>query len=294
MTKELFPPVVNEAGLFTRHDALADGWTDRDLHRSQDIYRVIHGVYALRDVPLTHELKCRAVAMRFPPDSIITGASAATLHGIPLARPHERAEVIVSGVKYVNRRYGTRCWTVRTWPFEHKEWNEIRVATLERAAFDLLARNPFKHGVANVDALIQSGCIDADRIGKFLEGRHDHGIARARSALGLVDGRAESIPESVLRITLALDGLIAEPQVTVWDPHGQFVARVDLAFRRQKVAVEYDGAWHGDPEQVLLDERRRDRLRANGWIVIVVTADRLRNAPQGVVNEVRAALVGRD
>ncbi|GAB2739643.1 hypothetical protein GCM10027174_11170 [Salinifilum aidingensis] len=37
--------------LVTRREALAAGWTDQDLRRSADIYRVIRGVYAPVPVP---------------------------------------------------------------------------------------------------------------------------------------------------------------------------------------------------------------------------------------------------
>ncbi|MDR7301087.1 endonuclease domain-containing protein [Haloactinomyces albus] len=289
MTKLLYPPTVNDEGLFTRHAALAEGWTDADLRKNPDVYRVVHGVYALSEVPLTHRLKCRAVSMRLPEEAIITGRSAATLYGVELAAAHDRVEALVSERKYMNRRFGTRCWSVRAWDSEHGEWHGIRLATVERAAFDLLARNPLNAGVANVDALLHHGLTTAASLGKFLSGRHDHGIVKARRGFELLDGRAESLPESSLRLVLILGGLHPEPQVEIHD-HLGFVARVDLGFRREKVAVEYDGAWHGEPEQFRRDQERLARLHANGWQVIVITADRLRSAPQEIVDQVRKAL----
>lgn len=292
MAESLPRPVVNDDGLFTRRSALAEGWSDNDLQRSTDIYRVIHGVYALRSVTLTHRLKCRAVAMCCPPNAIITGRSAATLREVDLARAHDRVELIVSGDSYVNRRFGTRCWSVRTWPDEHTPWNGIRIATPERAAFDLLARNPVKLAVANVDAMLHAGLVRLEELERFLAGRHDHGIVKARKALRLLDGRAESPPESTLRLTLEFAGLRPEPQLNVYDDFG-FVARVDLGYRDMKIAVEYDGAWHRNPDQVERDEQRRARLRASGWIVIVVTAHDLRDDPQAVVERVRKAIAER-
>lgn len=275
--------------MFTRRAALADGWTDRDLRRCSEIYRVVHGVYAVSSIKLTHRLKCEAVAMRFPAEAIITGRSAAVLHGINLAGPSSPVEVIVSKSKYVNRRNGTRCWSVRTRPAEHVPWDRIRCATIERACLDLLSKHTFKVGIPGVDAMLHAGLIDEAALWKHLSGRSDHGIRYARRALTLVDGSAESIPESVLRIVLNLGGLNPVPQVEVRDGMG-FIARVDLAFEHAKVAVEYDGAWHGDPEQVRADERRRARLRAAGWVVIVVTQTRLYNSTERIVAEVAQAV----
>ncbi|TDC98351.1 DUF559 domain-containing protein [Saccharopolyspora terrae] len=122
-----------------------------------------------------------------------------------------------------------------------------------------------------------------------LVGRHDHGIRRARLRIPHLDGRAESVPESVLRVEFVLRGLHPVPQLEVFDGD-RFVARLDLAFEEAKVAVECDGGWHADPTQAKHDRVRRDRLRALGWTVIVVTNDRLRDHLDEVMAEVAAAL----
>ncbi|WP_165939710.1 DUF559 domain-containing protein [Saccharopolyspora aridisoli] len=82
------------------------------------------------------------------------------------------------------------------------------------------------------------------------------------------------------------------PALEVFDGD-RFVARLDLAFEEAKVAVEHDGGWHADPAQVEQDRDRRDRLRALGWAVIVVTNDRLRDHVDEAIAEVAASLGGR-
>ncbi len=67
------------------------------------------------------------------------------------------------------------------------------------------------------------------------------------------------------------------------------MARVDLAFPEQRVAVEYDGAWHGDPGQLTRDRRRLNALVAAGWTVLHVTAADLRQ-PEDLVARVAALL----
>jgi very-short-patch-repair endonuclease len=51
---------------------------------------------------------------------------------------------------------------------------------------------------------------------------------------------------------------------TVRDPDGWFVARVDLAFPDRRVAIEYDGPWHGEPGQLARDRRRLNALVTAG------------------------------
>jgi very-short-patch-repair endonuclease len=65
------------------------------------------------------------------------------------------------------------------------------------------------------------------------------------------------------------------------------VARVDLAGR--KVAVEYEGVWHGQSQQVARDRRRLNDLSAAGWTIVFVTAADLRD-PVQLVARIAAAL----
>lgn len=268
-------------GLFTRAEALQQGFTDEKL-RKGPFRRVLHGVYRLESTPLTHELRCRAAAMVLPRDAVITGRSAATLHGIDLARPQDAVEVLASGVKRV---HGLRTWNTRRHHSEHLPWGGVQVATLVRAAFDLLTKNPLTQGVACVDALLHSGRLSQEALGRFMAGRHDDGIVRARRGFALLDDRAESLPESVLRVLFRLQGLRPVPQLEIPGEFGETL-RGDLGFPEAKVVVEYEGRWHADRDQFRRDERRRAWLRANGWVVIVITAERLATAPAQLAAEV--------
>ena len=68
------------------------------------------------------------------------------------------------------------------------------------------------------------------------------------------------------------------------------VARVDFAWPAAKVAVEYEGAWHGEsPQQVAADRRRLNALTAAGWTVVFVTAADLYE-PARVAARIAAAL----
>jgi very-short-patch-repair endonuclease len=110
-----------------------------------------------------------------------------------------------------------------------------------------------------------------------------------RAAVALADGRAESPPESRLRVVLALAGRPAVPQYTVRDAAGNFVARVDLAYPDRRVAIEYDGAWHGERGQLARDRRRHNRLVAAGWTVLYVTAADMHD-PESLVARVEAVI----
>jgi very-short-patch-repair endonuclease len=55
------------------------------------------------------------------------------------------------------------------------------------------------------------------------------------------------------------------------------------------VAIEYDGAWHAEHEQLSRDRRRLNRLVAAGWTVLHVTAADMRD-PVALVAQVRALI----
>lgn len=100
------------------------------------------------------------------------------------------------------------------------------------------------------------------------------------------DPRAESLPESELRVVLKAGGFDPTPQHRILK-NGIEVARLDLAILETKTAIEYDGYWHRERRQTLLDQARRGRLAAEGWQFIVVTAEDLAGDPNKILEEVR-------
>ncbi|MFC7340733.1 endonuclease domain-containing protein [Saccharopolyspora griseoalba] len=267
---------------------MAAGLTDEQLQSSM-FKRVLWGVYTTWNTPLTHELKCAAAALTVPEGSVITGRSAAVLRGVPLADFGAPVEVLVPSEQSVLRRRGLRCSSARISEREHSEWGRIGVAGFARAGFDLLKQRGAARAVAHCDALLHAGVLSVEEIAGFLAGRRDHGVRRALSRLPLLDGRAESVPESVLRVELVLGGLHPVPQWEVFDGE-DFVARLDLAFPEVLVAVEYDGGWHAAPEQIGRDRARRARLHALGWRVLVVTHDELRGELDALLARICAAV----
>jgi hypothetical protein len=104
----------------------------------------------------------------------------------------------------------------------------------------------------------------------------------------LDDPRAESPPESRVRVALVLAGLAPVPQYAIWSD-GVFVARSDLAFPEVRLAVEYEGAYHFEDGQIVRDDVRYRRLREAGWTVIRVSAADLHDL-DALVARIRRAL----
>ena len=120
------------------------------------------------------------------------------------------------------------------------------------------------------------------------------GIVRAREQIPRMVARTESVMETRTRLLIVGAGLpIPEVNEDVRDAKGRFVARVDLLYRRWKIAIEYDGDLHRTDRRTWQNDiRKRRALRALGWIVIVVVkADHDNPAP--FLDELWAAIRSR-
>jgi hypothetical protein len=192
VTSEEHPPenAQDTYSVFLRSEAVGAGLTDRQLKTSA-YRRILHGVYAPSETPPTHQLKCAAASLTLPKDAVITGLSAATLRGVPLADFAAPVEVIVPREHGMLRRQGLRCTAVRTYEFEYSPWHGVGVAGFPRIAFDVLRRRSITQAVAYCDALLHAGAIRIDEIAGFLVGRRDDGVVRARNRLQYLDGRSE-------------------------------------------------------------------------------------------------------
>ncbi|GAA2193149.1 endonuclease domain-containing protein [Micromonospora lupini] len=148
--------------------------------------------------------------------------------------------------------------------------------------------------VAIVDSLLGRGLTDRDELaGIAARNANMPGGRRAQWVFDLADAGAQSPPESQLRVRLVLGGL-PRPSVQhpVRLPNG-VVLHPDLAWPEFRVAVEYDGQWHADADQLHRDRRRLNLLVGAGWLVLHVTSRRLHAEFPAVLREVRAALVAR-
>jgi very-short-patch-repair endonuclease len=162
----------------------------------------------------------------------------------------------------------------------------------QRMALDLLLDRPLPDAVADLDAVLRAQLVTLPEMRALVEQRGDRGIVAARRAVQLADPRAESRPESRVRVWLVLDGLHPAPQHWIEDSRGR-LARVDLAFIKQRVAVEYDGSWReGELWALNRDRERLNQVQAQGWEVVFVTAALLRD-PERMVRTVRATLARR-
>ena len=169
----------------------------------------------------------------------------------------------------------------------------LRVTSPARTWLDCAELLRVEHVVAMGDVVLRRGLGSRDELFTMIRwGRGRRGVVTARRAFPMLDPRAESPPESVVRCHLLLGGIprpVCNMDVIV---DGEWLARVDLAWPDERVIVEYDGAVHGSERARRADAARRNLLQDAGWLVIVLTARDL-SRPDDAVALVRSALRAR-
>jgi very-short-patch-repair endonuclease len=268
------------AGLLTRAQLRSSAWR-----------RLREDVYADAAQPDTHRLHARGACLVMPRDAALGGRTAAVLHGLDdVAGPADPVEVVLPPPVRWHPQPGI---VVRQAPLAGdvvRSGRWVRWTSGLRTAIDLARREPPVEAVVLLDRLVRGGVVDLAAVrAAAVALPRCRGSARARAAAWAADGRAESPQETRVRMLLRASGLPAPvAQFEVRDG-GRFVARVDFAWPEHRLALEYDGLWHGEPGQFARDRERLNALTAAGWRVVFVTAADL-HRPARLLARLRLAL----
>jgi hypothetical protein len=120
--------------------------------------------------------------------------------------------------------------------------------------------------------------------------RRRRGAPALRRALALVDGRAESPYESLLRVLHTSCGVDVVPQYELRDDRGGFVARADLWLVGTTALHEYDGGDHLEVRQQRKDLARARRIGNQTWVRRGYTARDVRHQGIGILRDADLSL----
>ena len=294
-------------GVFTAQEALAAGYDvdgiKAELRRKRWI-RLRKGVYACADAaaradPRTrHLMSCVAVLLVLADGPVLSHASAARLHGLPVpgsAGPDVR--VTTTGQWRVGRGY--RVAQAGLPVGDVTRWLAFGATSLPRTLVDCAREWSQLDAVIAFDSALQAKLVTRAALrAAVLSARHRAGVSGAARALHLSDGRAESPLETKGRLRLLASGLpLPELQVDLFDERG-FLGRLDAWYEDAAVAVEFDGVekyadpWGGrSPAQVAWGEKRReDRVLATGVRVVRVANEDFGQPWGAVVSRLRSLL----
>lgn len=168
----------------------------------------------------------------------------------------------------------------------------VLVTGPERSCLDLSRRFGIEEGLVAADAAVRAGLTTRERLAEALcRLTGMRGVPSARVVASLVDGRAESAPESRLRYVWVVEAGLPRPMVNpvLLDPSGNFVARTDLLDPEAGMVGEYDGAGHRELAQHTADNAREEDVEALNLSVVRVTALDLWPQRRRLVQRLRVA-----
>ncbi len=141
----------------------------------------------------------------------------------------------------------------------------LQVTSPTRTCFDLMRERQLVEAVAVADAFAYAGAVALPILDAYCSDRRRWPYVRsARSAVELATPYARSPGESRLRMVVVLSGF-TDPlvNVPVVGADGVEIAVPDLlVLGPRNTAMEYDGAYHEEAQQVALDRRRQTRFVA--------------------------------
>lgn len=240
-----------------------------------------------------------AAVARIAPSAVLSHRSAAQLWGLWIPQFTGVEVTTPAGIRgspyttSVQRRDVVAHRRI-TPPADITELHGLPVTTLERTWLDLSALLGIHDLIAAGDAALRSGA-SADELAERVARAHRlRGIARARRAVPLLDGRSRSRPESRIRAAIRLAGLPA-PRVNraIYDEHGQWLGEPDLHYEEARLAIEYNGAGHASERKMRKDSVRTLDFQRAAWKVLVYTAPHAFERLDEVVSDVYAELLGR-
>lgn len=258
-------------GVTTTRELRSAGFRDAEIRtalRRGALVRIREGVVATPDC---HPAVVDAARI----GGRVAGASAARLLGF-WAPPHRRPVVEIPRGAHIPPTDAT----VIRGPAGP---NRFGVTTATELVGQILRSEPPKFAIAVLDSMLRRSAMTRTEIEFAAVGLP----RRLRRRLALIDPRAESGTESIVRVLLALDGIIATPQVRV--PFSD-LERLDLAIG-DRLVIECDSrAHHSTPTELDRDNARDLMLTALGHYVVRVRYRAAVSDPDGVVAAVRAVV----
>lgn len=277
--------------IYTLEDARQAGMTRGQLE--QDGVRATRGAYVSQAVTLTVRTASLAALRVIPAGAVMSHLTAAALWGAPVEHAWPLHVSVPPGA-YRPRRRRMKVHVRDLLHDDTTEHRDVALTSGPQTWLDLVSVLPPEELVAVGDALQRLGHLSPAALAARLA-RADgvRGVRRARQLAPLLNPKAASRPESLIRYWLLASDL-PEPEVDVpvFDRWGREVVHADLGYSRWKVALEYEGRQHAAPEQFGRDIDRYSLMSADGWLTLRFAGRHL-NGPWTVVDRTRRALLSR-
>lgn len=279
-------PESTASSLVRRSAAIADGFSDAELAamvRRRGLVRLQRGAYLPSsaglpaDLVARHRLGVAATVASLRRPGIVSHASAAALHGLPLwgvalARVHLLRCPPANGSGSAR----VHLHVARVHDEELTVVDGILVTDVTRTVVDVARAESFESAVVTADAALASRRTSRAQLEECLAAMGlVPGTRRAARVIRFADGLSESVGESRSRVLMRRLGLPApDLQVRVLRRDRSVIGRCDFGWEGQRTLGEFDGRIkYGRllrPDQdagdaVFGEKRREDEMRDLGW-----------------------------
>lgn len=307
-----------QCGVITRQQALAIGMTERQLKTATGhagVWVVVRrGAYAERwawdaaDEAGRHLMRVSAANLAAPVPYLLSHSSAAVVHGLDL-RAHTRELVHVTHPRVLGGRTegGVKHHPAAVPDQQVVMVDGLLVTSLERTGVDVAREYGLEDGTIVCDQILRRGRPRAALEEVLVQMRCWPHVTTARAVVGLADGGAENLAESLARLFVTELGY-GRPATQVWIEDAGRRARVDMLLMGH--VFEFDGKLKflgrdaggvaSEPVEDILwrEKQREDWLRSLGFgISRLVWADlfgvRRREALRRTERELLATLSRR-
>ena len=292
---QLMSTATAQAGAFTRQQALASGFTSRQIQLRLSTgawLALLAGVYISAGTPTAWLTWAWAGVIDAGPGSALVGESAAAVRGwasqswpITIAVPENRR------MSWVNSQL--RAIQMDVPSAEVLRAAGLPITTRLRMAVDVAHLLPLAEAQQLLDRWLVLDRIDLASLTEAINQSRRRGSAQARllmrSAADLAASEAERIAQRLFRRS-GLPGFAANYAVK---SAGRML-KVDLAFVAAKVAIEIKGwAFHSAPDRGRADDAKITELQLAGWFVITFSWFDLVDRPDYVIAKVQQVLAAR-
>lgn len=259
--------------------------------------RRIWGVVVPRELLLEPYTRASAALLAAGPTAALTGLTAAWLQGCPAA-VSPTVYVAVPYARSLRSQDGLIVHQGHRLLDEVIEVRSLPTVPLDVAVTELLCTDVPRRALAIADQAAgllpeQERLAFVAEIATRLSTRADRrGTAQAGGLLPLVTGRADSPPESWLKLLLVEAGFPPPAdQFEVRDILDRVRYVLDLCWPELRIAVEYDG-YEAHEHRLDRDAWRDLDLERRGWITIRATANDLRD-PTALLSRIDEAFLAR-
>lgn len=288
-----------------RHGAVSRSEADEVLGRRMVLEGLATGVlaqpwrgvvvHAADSLKLTTRAQAALLVVGQP--AALSGATSLALHGISAAEDMA-IHLAVPYSRRIKSKPGLTVHQVGFRPSDVIELDGLATFSLDLALADFLCDGDKRTALAALDEAMLGLVPDHVRTlrenvrDRIVDRRDRRGIHRALMLLDLATGKAESPPESILRLIVVEAGFpIPEAQYEITTVEGRKLYVLDMAWPLLRIALEYDG-FASHEERRDHDSERDARMAGRGWITIRASAADLRD-PQRVLAELARAFERR-